>query len=293
MPALDQGRGRAYWRLTKPGITRMVMVTAAAGYWLGAAASDGPSLVTLLQTLLGTGLVVSGTNALNQWWERDADARMRRTSARPLPAGALRPGQALMFALTIAGLGVAWLAAFVNLLTAALAAASLVLYILAYTPLKRRSPAALYVGAIPGALPILGGWTAAGAPLDVAGWTLFAILFVWQLPHFLALGWMYRDDYRRAGFRVLSGIDSDGRLTARLAVGCSLALVAVSFAPALVGLAGAGYLLGAAAMGLVVLVWSLLLLREPTTARARGLFLSSVGYLPALLLLLILLPSRG
>lgn len=196
-----------------------------------------------------------------------------------------------MFALTIAVLGIAWLGAFVNLLTATLAAASLALYILAYTPLKRRSPVALYVGAIPGALPILGGWTAAGAPLDAAGWTLFAILFLWQLPHFLALGWMYRDDYRRAGFRVLSGGDTDGRLTARHAVVCSLALVVVSFVPAVVGLAGVGYLIGAAVLGLAILGWSLLLLRGPTPARARQLFLASVAYLPALLVLLVLLPS--
>ena len=279
----------AYWRLTKPGITRLVMITAAAGYWLGARGE--PSLAALLHTLLGTGLVVSGTNGLNQWWEREADARMRRTAARPLPAGALRPRRALAFALTIAVLGILWLAASVNVLTAVLAAASLALYILAYTPLKRRSPAALYVGAVPGALPILGGWTAAGAPLDAAGWTLFAILFLWQLPHFLALGWMYRDDYRRAGFRVLSGGDTDGRLTARHAVVCSLALVVVSFVPAVVGLAGVGYLIGAAVLGLAILGWSLLLLRGPTPARARRLFLASVAYLPALLVLLVLLPS--
>ena len=279
----------AYWRLTKPGITRLVMVTAAAGYWLGARGE--PSGAALLQTLLGSGLVISGTNGLNQWWERDADARMRRTRARPLPSGALRPPQALAFALTIAVLGITWLAAFVNVLTAGLAAASLALYILAYTPLKRRSPVALYVGAIPGALPILGGWTAAGAPLDAAGWTLFAVLFLWQLPHFLALGWMYRDDYRQAGFRVLSSVDPDGRLTARQALVCSVALVVVSFVPAWVGLAGLGYLIGAAGLGLVMLGWSLVLLREPTTARARGLFLTSVGYLPALLMLLVLLPA--
>jgi len=279
----------AYWRLTKPGITRLVMVTAAAGYWLGARGE--PSGAALLQTLLGSGLVISGTNGLNQWWERDADARMRRTRARPLPSGALRPPQALAFALTIAVLGITWLAAFVNVLTAGLAAASLALYILAYTPLKRRSPVALYVGAIPGALPILGGWTAAGAPLDAAGWTLFAVLFLWQLPHFLALGWMYRDDYRQAGFRVLSSVDPDGRLTARQALVCSVALVVVSFVPAWVGLAGLGYLIGAAGLGLVMLGWSLVLLREPTAARARGLFLTSVGYLPALLMLLVLLPA--
>jgi protoheme IX farnesyltransferase len=282
---------RAYWRLTKPGITRLVLVTAAAGCWLGGVASGAPQLAILLHTLAGTGLVVSGTNALNQWWERDADARMARTRARPLPAGLIRPAAALKFGLSVAAAGIVWLAVFVNLLTAALAAAALALYILAYTPLKRRSPLALYVGAVPGALPILGGWTASGAPLDGGGGTLFGILFLWQLPHFLALGWMYREDYRAGGFRMLSRGDPAGRVTARHAAVCSLALVVASFAPAWVGLAAPEYLLGAAVLGSAMIGGSLRLLRAPTPARARGLFLTSIAYLPVLLLLLVILPA--
>jgi protoheme IX farnesyltransferase len=277
-----------YWELTKPGITRLVVLTAAAGFLLGARGGVDP--VLLAHALLGTGLVAAGTNALNQWWERDADARMGRTRRRPLPAGRLRPGEALAFAATISIAGILWLAAFVNTLTAALAALSLASYIFAYTPLKRRTPLALFVGAVPGALPILGGWTAAGAGLTVPGWVLFGILFLWQLPHFLALGWLYRDDYLQGEFAMLSRADPEGRLTARQALLFAAALVVVSLLPARVGLAGTPYLVGAAVLGLALLGWSAEMARHPSRARARRLFLASVLYLPALLLLLVSLP---
>jgi len=277
-----------YWELTKPGITRLVVLTAAAGFLLGARRGVDP--VLLAHALFGTGLVAAGTNALNQWWECDADARMGRTRRRPLPAGRLRPGDALAFAIIIAITGILWLAAFVNALTAGLAAVSLASYVFAYTPLKRRTPLALFVGAVPGALPILGGWTAAGAGLTLPGWVLFGILFLWQLPHFLALGWLYRDDYLRGGFAMLSRTDADGRLTARQALLFAAALVVVSLVPAGVGLAGTPYLVGAAALGLALLGWSAEMVRHPNAARARRLFLASVLYLPALLLLLVSLP---
>jgi len=277
-----------YWELTKPGITRLVVLTAAAGFLLGARGGVDPAL--LVHALLGTALVAAGTNALNQWWERDADARMGRTRRRPLPTGQLRPRDALAFATSISIAGILWLAVFVNTLTAALAALSLASYIFAYTPLKRRTPLALFVGAVPGALPILGGWTAAGAGLTLPGWILFGILFLWQLPHFLALGWLYRDDYLRGGFAMLSRADPDGRLTARQALLFAAVLVAVSLLPTRVGLAGTPYLVGAAALGLALLGWSAAMVRHPSAARARRLFLASVLYLPALLLLLVSLP---
>ncbi|HEX9611008.1 MAG TPA: heme o synthase [Gemmatimonadales bacterium] len=277
-----------YWELTKPGITRLVVLTAAAGFLLGARGAVDAAL--LAHALLGTALVAAGTNALNQWWERDADARMNRTRRRPLPAGQLRPDDALAFATTISIAGILWLAAFVNTLTAALAALSLASYVFAYTPLKRRTPLALFVGAVPGALPILGGWTAAGAGLTLPGWVLFGILFLWQLPHFLALGWLYRDDYLQGGFAMLSRADPDGRLTARQALLFAAALVVVSLLPARVGLAGTPYVVAAAALGLALLGWSAEMARHPSPARARLLFVASVLYLPALLLLLVSLP---
>ena len=277
-----------YWELTKPGITRLVVLTAAAGFLLGARGAVDAAL--LAHALLGTALVAAGTNALNQWWERDADARMNRTRRRPLPAGQLRPDDALAFATTISIAGILWLAAFVNTLTAALAALSLASYVFAYTPLKRRTPLALFVGAVPGALPILGGWTAAGAGLTLPGWVLFGILFLWQLPHFLALGWLYRDDYLQGGFAMLSRADPDGRQTARQALLFAAALVVVSLLPARVGLAGTPYVVAAAALGFALLGWSAEMARHPSPARARLLFVASVLYLPALLLLLVSLP---
>lgn len=277
-----------YWTLTKPGITRLVTLTAGAGFWLGA--RGDPDLGRLALALVGTGLVVGGTNALNQWWERDADARMDRTRGRPLPAGRLRPGAALAFAVVISLAGIAWLALFVNALTTLLAAVSLATYVFAYTPLKRRTPAALFVGAVPGALPILGGWTAAGAGLTAAGWVLFAILFLWQIPHFLALGWLYREDYVRGGFAMLSRNDSTGSITAAQALWFTAALVAASLLPAGVGLAGLPYVGAAAVLGVALVASSVALWRAPTPAAARRLFVASVAYLPGLLLLLAGLP---
>ena len=278
----------AYWALTKPGITRLVLFTCGVGLWLGAGGK--PDLQIVVGLLLGSGLVVSGTNALNQWWERAADARMQRTRARPLPAGVLRPAEAFAFGAMISALGIVLLIGVVNLTTALLAAAAQLIYILAYTPLKRRSSVALYVGAIAGALPILGGWTASGAAITLSGLALFAILVLWQLPHFLALGWLYREDYRAGGFAMLSGRDADGHLSAGSAALFALLLLVASLLPAWTGLAGIAYLQAALLLGGALLVWSLALVRTPDAIHARRLFLASVMYLPALLLSLVLLP---
>lgn len=271
--------------LTKPRITGLVLVTTAAGFYLGSRGPADPLL--LASTLLGTALVASGTNALNQWWEREADALMRRTMARPLPAGRLAPGEALVFACVIGLAGVGYLLWTVNGLTSLLAAITLTSYVFLYTPLKRRTPLSLLVGAVPGALPILGGWTAAGGRLTPVAWALFAILFLWQMPHFLALAWMYRDDYRRGGFAVAGVNDADGHVTGRQSVVYALALVAASLAPTVLGLAGAIYGIGALLLGGMLVGLSGAMTLRPTPQQARRLFLASVLYLPVLLLLLV------
>ncbi len=277
---------RDYFTLTKPSITRLVVGATAAGYYV---ALRGPlDLAQLVHTLIGTTLVASGTNALNQWWERDVDARMHRTRARPLPAGRLAPRSALAFALLISAIGVAYLALRVNGLTAFLAAATLLSYVLFYTPLKKRTSWNTLVGAVPGALPILGGWTAATGRLAPGGWALFLVLFLWQMPHFFALAWMYRDDYRRGGLRMLSLEDPDGRRTGRQAVGYTVALLAVSLGLTPLGVAGAPYAAGALALGLAFLAFGGKMALAPSPLSARRLFLASVAYLPALLLVLVL-----
>lgn len=282
---LDRTRFGDYLALTKPRIVALVLVTVAAGFVL---AAPGFDVAQFGQVLLGAALVAASSNALNQVAERDVDARMHRTQRRPIPAGRLTSAAGGAFA-WVAGLaGVAYLLAFVNPLTAALAAATLISYVFAYTPLKRRTALATLVGAVPGALPILGGWTAAGGPLNAAAWALFWILFLWQLPHFLALAWLYREDYDRAGLRMLSEGDAQGRVTFRQALLYAVALVPVSLAPALGTVLRPAYFVGAAILG-AWLVWaSAAAMRAPSAVRARRLFLASVIYLPALLTLMVL-----
>ena len=192
----------------------------------------------LANTLLGTALVAGGTNAWNQIWERDVDARMARTRGRPLPSGRLAASHAMWFASAITIIGVIYLGVTVNLVTASLAALTFASYVLLYTPLKRRTSLNTLVGAVPGALPIVGGWTAAGGRLDVAVAALFWILFLWQLPHFLALAWIYREDYRAGGLKMLSVGDDDGRDTARMALLYAMALLPISLLPTLLGVTG-------------------------------------------------------
>jgi protoheme IX farnesyltransferase len=267
--------------LTKPRITSMVVVTAAAGFLL-AAQDVALDLLRLVHTLLATALVSSGAGALNQVVERETDARMRRTASRPLPAGRLDPDTALMWGVGLVVGGLSWLALSVNLLTALLGAATVALYVFAYTPLKRVSSLSTLVGAIPGAVPPMMGWTAVRDRLEPGAWALFAILFLWQLPHFLAIAWMYREDYARGGFPMLPVDDPGGRRTALQALLYGGALVPVSLLPAPLGLVGAVYLAGALLLGLAYFAAGMGFARDRTDAAARRLLLASVAYLPLL-----------
>ena len=245
-------------------------------------------MLLLANTLLGTALVAGGTNAWNQIWERDVDARMARTRRRPLPSGRLAASHAMWFASAITVVGVIYLGVTVNLLTASLAALTFASYVLLYTPLKRRTSLNTLIGAVPGALPIVGGWTAAGGNLDVAVAALFWILFLWQLPHFLALAWIYREDYRAGGLKMLSVADDDGRDTGRMALLYAMALLPISLLPTLLGVTGAWYFFGALALGLIYVAAGTGLLVAATPARAWRLFFVSILYLPALLTLMVI-----
>jgi protoheme IX farnesyltransferase len=273
------------YQLTKPGITRLVVITTAVGFYLGSTGSI--YWVLLVHALVGTAFLAAGTNALNQYAERGADAEMKRTRGRPLPAGRLRPSTALNFALGISVAGAVYLTLLVNLLTAALGVAALAIYIFAYTPLKRRTWLCTLVGAVPGALPPLMGWTAATGHMDVPGWVLFGIVFLWQMPHFLAIGWLYRIDYARAGFPMLSVVDPEGIRTSRQILVYTAALVGVSLLTTVLGLTGALYFFGALTLGAGFLALGVVLAITRTGIHARRLFLGSVFYLPALLVLMV------
>jgi len=262
-----------------------VLLTAAAGFYLGS--RSGVDVGLLAQTLVGVALVAAGTNAFNQVRERDVDARMRRTERRPLPSGRVTPRAAGVFAGVISVAGVAYLALAVNLLTAGLAALTLASYVLLYTPLKRKTTLNTLIGAVPGALPIVGGWTAAGGAIGPAVAALFWILFLWQLPHFLALAWIYREDYRRGGLAMLSVSDPDGRHTGRMVLLYAMALLPVSLLPTLLGVTGTLYFFGALALGLAYAGVAVAMIRATTAARAWRVFLVSIVYLPALLTLMV------
>lgn len=270
-----------YLELTKPRVTFLVVVTTLVGYYLGARGEV--DALRLLCTLLGTALVAGGTSALNQYLERDIDAKMTRTKNRPLPTGRLTPRQALIFAYSVTFIGLIGLALAVNLLTAALAAATHVFYIFLYTPLKQKTSLSTLVGAIPGALPPVGGWTAARNDLGVEALVLFAILFLWQLPHVLAISWLYSEDYKRGGFPLLPIIDPEGRSTSRQIIANCLALLPVSLLPTLIGLAGPVYFIGALILGLAFLGFGILVAIEKNNLSARRMMLASLAYLPALL----------
>lgn len=277
-------RMKDFFELTKPGITRLVVLTTAVGFYL---AWRGPlDLVLFAHALLGTGLAASGTNALNQYREREVDARMRRTENRPLPAGRLKPAEALWFSTAISAIGLVELALFVNMTTVLVVAASLALYVFVYTPLKRVTPFATVVGAVPGALPVVAGWAATGRPLELGAWALFGILFCWQLPHFLALAWIHREDYRASGLAMLTVFDPDGERTARQIFIYTLALLPLSLLPSVIGLTGTWYFLGAFVCGGAFLVFGAAWARHRTNLRAHRLFLASVLYLPVLLVLM-------
>ena len=273
-------------QLTKPRINLMVMLTAGIGLLL--ASGETPPLGLALAVLAGTGLVAGGGSALNHHWERDTDRLMERTAGRPLPAGRMHPDLALGFGLTLSAAGLLLLTLAANLLTALLGLIALVGYVLVYTPLKRITSLATVVGAVPGAIPPMMGWVAASGRLDAGAWALFAILFCWQLPHFLAIAWICRDDYERAGMPVFTVGDAGGVRTGRQMVLWAAALVPVSLLPALLGLAGVTYLYGALLLGLSLLVVSLGFLRRHSGAAARRLLLASVIYLPSVLIILLL-----
>jgi protoheme IX farnesyltransferase len=276
----------ALLELTKPRITQLVVLTAAAGFYAGSRGRI--DLWLFLHAMIGTALVAAGTNALNQLRERDVDARMQRTQGRPLPSGRLTPRAAAWFAGTISIVGVAYLGLAVNALTATLAAGTLASYVFLYTPLKRRSSLNTLVGAVPGALPIVGGWTAAGGGLDVAAAAFFWILFLWQLPHFLALAWIYREDYARGGLAMLSVEDPTGRRTSWMTLLYALALVPVSLVPTLVGVTGTFYFFGALALGMAYVAAGAGMIVGTTARRAWWVFFVSIVYLPALLILVVL-----
>jgi heme o synthase len=276
----------AYVVLTKPDVTFLVVITTLAGFYLG---SNGPiEWATLLSTVCATMLVAGGTAALNQYVERDLDAVMRRTAARPLPTGQLRPRDALIFGVLTIVAGAAWLALAANTLAALVALTTTILYLGLYTPLKKRTPLSTAVGAIPGALPPLIGWAAAHGSLSLGGWILFAILFFWQFPHFMSIAWMYREDYARAGIRMLPVVDRDGNSTFRQIICTSAILVWVSALPSVIGMAGIGYFFLALVLGMILLQVSLWANRSRTNARAKWLMHATVAHIPLLLICLVL-----
>jgi protoheme IX farnesyltransferase len=270
--------------LTKPRVVLMIMLTTQVGFYAG---STSPvDYVRALNLLLATALAAGGTLALNQYLERDVDARMLRTRLRPLPDGRLQPLEALLFGVGVTALGVAGVAVTAGALAALVTTATAVLYLFAYTPLKLRSSSCMIVGAVPGALPPVTGWVAARGDLGLGAWILFGILFLWQLPHTLAIARLYQEDYARAGVQVLPVVDQEGTSTERhIVLGC-LALLAVGLLPALSGMAGTVYFAGALILGLVFLGCGLLQALSPSAAAARRVLFASLLYLPALLALL-------
>jgi heme o synthase len=277
---------KSYIELTKPRITWLILASTGIGYFFG---WNGEwDIVALINTLVGTGLIASGTAALNQWMERDADALMNRTKQRPLPSGRLTPNQALICGVSLAIVGFVQLAVGVNLLTGLLGLFTLVTYLAVYTPLKKKSPHSTTIGAIPGAMPPLIGYAASAGTLGAEAWVLYAILFIWQFPHFYAIAWMYRDDYARAGIRMKPVVEPDGVSTARHILLTSLLLIPVSLLPVMYSMTGTIYLMGAVLSGLYILYAGFRVFADRTATRARGVLLASVVYLPVLFVLMIL-----
>jgi protoheme IX farnesyltransferase len=266
--------------LTKPRLNLLVLVTAVAGLYL--AAPEGVPAATLLHTIVGTALVAGGSAAFNQVWERETDALMKRTRTRPVPSGRLGATEGLIFAFVFSAAGIIDLAVAVNALCAGVAALTLLTYVLVYTPLKRRTSLATLIGAIPGALPPVIGWTAATGSLSLAPLVLFGIVFLWQMPHFLAIAWLYRDEYAAAGIPLLPVLEPDGRRTGRQALLYAAALWPVSLMPTLLGLAGGAYIALATLLGAALIALSARFARDRSIASARRLFVFSIIYLPLL-----------
>lgn len=279
-------RVAAYVELTKPRITFLIVLTAAAGF--GLASRGGVDYRALLISMLGIALLSSGIATINQYMERDLDALMRRTANRPLPSGKLLPWEALAFGSGLTVLAEAYLALLVNPLTALLGLTVIAGYLFAYTPLKTRTSLSTMVGAFPGAVPPLIGWAAARGTIGLEAWVLFAILFLWQFPHFLAIAWMYREDYSRAGILMLPVVEPDGRVTAQQIVVYTVLLLPVSLLPTVLGMSGKVYLYGAIILGLAFLYSSLRAALSKSRQEARRLLLASVIYLPLLFILMVL-----
>jgi protoheme IX farnesyltransferase len=286
---------REYIELTKPRITWLILMSTGIGYFFGLPGSaswwgflKAIPLLSLLHTVLGTGLIASGTAALNQWYEREADRHMRRTAARPLPSGKLSAGRALAFGigLSIAGFAELWLG--VNLLAAAIGAFTLASYLFIYTPMKQRTWWSTTVGAIPGAMPPMIGYAAAAGTITRESWVLFAILFLWQFPHFYSIAWMYKEDYARAGIQMLPVVEPDCRSTARQIVIYGIALIPVSLVPSMLGMSGRIYLVGALLLGLWFLYSGVQVAVERSMVRARNVLVTSVLYLPLIYGLMLL-----
>jgi heme o synthase len=283
---MPQARTSDFIELTRPKLTLLVLFTTFVGFCTGIGKSI--PLLLLVHTLVGTALMSGGASAFNMFKEQKTDALMRRTALRPITAGRLKSRHALTFALLISVAGLAYLWMLVNHRTSVLSAIILLCYLFLYTPLKTRTWLSTLVGAFPGALPIVMGWTAANGSFSSGAWVLFAIVFLWQIPHFYAIGWMYRDEYAQAGLPVLSVIDSSGQRTGRQAVAFIAVLLFISLLPSLIGMAGPAYPVGAAVFGLAFLGYGIYFARRRTRASARRLFIASALYLPALLILLVL-----
>jgi len=273
-------KASAYLELTKPRITFLIVLTSAAGFCLGSPGAVDYALLT--HAMIGIALLSSGIATINQFMERDLDALMRRTEKRPLPTGRLLPFEALWFGLALTLTAEVYLASFVNLLTAALGLTIIAGYLLLYTPLKTRTTLSTVVGAFPGAMPPLIGWAAARGQVGIAAWVLFAILFLWQFPHFLAIAWMYREDYGRAGILMLPVVEPEGRVTGQQIVAFTIMLIPVSLLPAVMGISGRVYLVAAIVLGLLFLVSSVRAALSKSNQHARQLLLASVLYLPLL-----------
>jgi protoheme IX farnesyltransferase len=272
--------------LVKARLTLLVLLTTAVGFYLG---TEGPiNFAALLHTVFGTAAAAAGAAALNQWWEYNLDALMQRTRSRPIPAGRMRPRNALVLGAALSIFGVGYLAFVCNALSAALAAITIIIYVLAYTPLKRVSTFNTALGAVPGALPPMIGWAAARGTLNPGAWMLFAILFFWQLPHFFAIAWMYRDDYARAGFQMISSDDQSGERSASQSVFFCMILFVVAGLPAFLGIATVFYLLAELILGALFVAVAMRFLKTRTRADARRLFIASIIYLPLLLGALVL-----
>jgi heme o synthase len=289
-PRKTHGRALVeYWTLTKPDVNILIAITVFVSFWLARPATlETFPYALLIHTLLGTLLVAGGAGALNQVIERRFDSQMRRTSRRPLVAGSISPLRALWFGTLLSLGGIAYLALAVNALSSLIAALILLSYLAIYTPLKRKTPLCTLVGALPGAAPPLIGWAAASGSLSVEAWVLCSMLFLWQFPHFMAIAWMYRDDYDRAGYQVLPQGEARRSLVAIQSVVPAALLTPISLIPVLIGAEGRLYLLGAALLGLAFLYCARRLAFEQSNRTARQLLLASIAYLPSVLLLMLL-----